>query len=55
MEKNSSNSSKESSVEKQPENNTTPEEEKLEMEVEETSIEPSTGKSLSEGTHLLVS
>merc|ERR1712203_876104 len=42
MEKNSSNSSKESSVEKQPENNTTPEEEKLEMEVEETSIEPST-------------
>ena len=45
MEKNSSNSSKESSVEKQQENNrATPEEEKLETEVEETSVEPSTGK-----------
>ena len=44
MEKNSSNSSKESSVEKQQENITTPEEEKLETEVEETSVEPSTGK-----------
>ena len=41
MEKNSSNSSKESSVEKQQENHATPEEEKPETEVEETSVEPS--------------